>query len=233
MNNQFIKSNPISSAFIAAVVALPLVFAAYFSFEPIVVVGEGSVDEEFTITQEVSSEISFEVPPIDITMDTTITGLTGGTSDGSTTFRVATNNSSGYNVTLEFETNTDGQVLVFNDDNDIAFSNIDATPVFDLLEPSSSGEEALFGYSVFGENVANGLGTDGGSCGGTTGTESACFSMHPSPSSAFVIIDTSTSTRPTGEENGLAFRAVSGPDPDPTLPSGTYTATATLTALTN
>ncbi len=234
MNNQFIKSNPVSSAFIAAAIALPFVFAAYFSFEPMVMLSES---REFTITQEVSEEVSFTVPPNNVTMETaggspSLSGLTGGTSNGTTTFSVATNDSAGYSVEISFVSNLGSRVLVFDDDNDIGFSNV-AGFTDDLTEPAS-GEAGLFGYTVVGNNVATDFGDNGSSCdGSTTGTSDACFFMQGTPSTPETIITNSSATSPAGDENSVVFRAVIGPDPDPTLPSGSYTATATLTAFTN
>ena len=231
MNNQFIKSNPISSAFIAAVVALPLVFAAYFSFEPAVVMSQGP-EQEFTITQTVDEEIAFTADPNDVTMDTTLTGLTGGTSNGTTTFSVATNSSTGYSVDIRFEVGGGDRVLVYNDDPSIGFTNISGTQ--DDLVPPGSNEAALFGYSLVGDNVVATFGDDGSTCdSSTTGTGGACFFMQSTPTSNETIITSSSPTDGSGNENSIVFRAVVGQDPDPGLPAGTYTATATLTANIN
>jgi len=233
MNNQFIKTNPISSAFIAAAVALPLVFVAYFSFEPMVVVGQSDSDSrEFTITQAVSEEVSFIVPPNNVEMDQTLSGLTGGTSNGSTTFSIATNDAAGYSVEISFATAGDRKVLLFDDDNSIGFESVSGF-VNDLTEPDE-GEAGLFGYSVVGNHVDSSFGDDGSVCdSSTTGTSDACFHMQGTPSTGVTIINNPNATDPAGDENSIVFRAVIGPDPDPTLPSGNYTATATLTAFTN
>lgn len=229
MNSQFIKHHPISSALLSAVVALPLVFAMYFTFEPMVVLGQDSRD--FTVSQEIDEEIAFVADPNDVVMDTTLGGLTGGTANGTTTFSVATNSPSGYTITISFDTNGSDQAMTYNPDPENFFiTNLSGSAVDDLTEPSAN-QAALFAYSIVGNNVTSTLADDGSVCdSGTTGTGGACFFMQGTASSPETIIDSSDPTSGSGNENSVVFRTVVGQDPDPALPTGSYTATATLTA---
>ena len=234
MNSQFIKQNPLLSALVSAVLALPLVFASYFALEP--TVAQGQLSPEFTITQTITEEISFTLNPDNVTMDTTFSGLAGGTSNGSTEFTIRTNAPDGYNVELVFDTSadTDNAMTYDADPDNFYFVNLGTIGQNDLVAPTTASSAPLFAYTVGGPNVDSDFADDGSICsGGSTGTLNACWSMPSDAGDSQLIINATAPTTGDGNTNQLGFRVVAGPDPDPALPTGTYTATATLTAAVN
>ena len=88
---EFIKTLKTSTI---SLLMLALVFVAV---EPAI---GNAIEDQFTVTQSVTAEISFLTPSTDITMSPALAGLTGGTSNGSTYVRVLTNNALGYTMTL-------------------------------------------------------------------------------------------------------------------------------------
>lgn len=239
MNSQFIKQNPIISTLISAVLVLPLVFAAYFTLEPTVV--QGQLSPEFTISQTITEEISFTLDPSNVTMDTSLGGLDGGSSNGDTEFTIRTNALNGYNVELSFDTSLNGSpghnnAMTLDGDHENYFiTNLGSVGTEnDLVPPTTSSSAALFAYTVGGNNLTTTFADDGSACtSGNTGTLTACWSMPSDAASSQEIISTGGPTTGDGNTNQLGFRVVVGPDPDPALPPGTYTATATLTAAVN
>lgn len=225
-----------------ALIATTLVFAlalfSFFTFEPSV--GRALTDS-FTVTQTVSNEISFSTPASDVTMVGTITGLTGGNSYGTTTVVVKTNNALGYNMTLHFATTTSGEAMqasstaYINDytptAGDVAQGNL---PDFVWVD-NASGQAAEFGYTVFASSSADVVAAflnDGGStCGSGSNTSNRCWANPTtSPKS---IISTASPTPGSGSTTTIQFKIAAPNPPSPLLPTGTYIATGTLTAVTN
>lgn len=228
-----IITNPTVQAAVASVVALPLLFASFVLFEPALAVGQTSSDE-FTIEQTINNEIAFTAQPQNVVMDTALTGLTGGTSNGSTTFSVATNNPNGYTVGIRFDdTGSTGCAMRYNSDNTVCIGNGPSSVSFDL-DPPASNQPAEFAYTVDSAYAEQTFLSDGVSAcndsGGSTNGE-RCFLMQSSIATDEIIMRrTEASAGGSGDSMDLYFRVVVGQDPNPVLPSGTYTATATLTA---
>lgn len=215
--------HPVVQALLTAAVALPLVTAAYFVLEPAVAVGQ--VSEDFTVSQEITGEISFEVAPVDVTMQPTIPGLTGGTATGSTPFTISTNNPAGYTVTIAFQ---DDAAMQYNDGG-AEIPNLGSDVQVDFTD-GVGVNEAAFGFTVTGTSTVSALlGTT--SCG--SGDESAdnCWVLPDNTSGTpYTIVDSSEATPAAGNENTVYFQVHVNENPDPSLPLGFYTATATLTA---
>ena len=223
MSYNSIITHPVTQAVISAVVVLPLLTMLYFAFEPAVAVGQAN--EDFTVTQEIEGEIAFEVAPEDVTMDPAIPGLTGGTSNGSTTFAVSTNNPAGYTVEIQF---ADGDAMQFDSGSGFIpnFGEIE----FDF-EPNVAANAAAFGFSMDGPDVVTALQNDGSSgCGSGSADPESCWVLDSDATEARTIVDSDSSTPSAGEAHDIYFRVHVNENPDPSLELGTYTATATLTA---
>lgn len=219
-------AHPVTHALFSAAVAMPLLVAFYFTVEPTVAVGQG-VEETFTVSQEITGEIAFEIAPNDVTMAPTIPGLSGGSATGSTPFTVSTNNPAGYTVTIEFE---DTDAMQYNDGSAV-IPDIGSTVYFSMAS-GVAANEAAFAFTVTGDNTVSALLDDGGTCGSGTASADNCWTLPPNTSTTpFTIVDSSTDTPSGGVENEVHFSVLVNANPNPSLPLGTYTATATLTAV--
>ena len=221
----FTKTHPVVSAILSTLVALPLIFSAFFLFEPAVVIGQ--VTDEFTVTQTIDQQIAFTATTSPVTMSDTLGGLTGGDSTGDTGFAVATNAPGGYTVTIQFASST---AMISNEDSSFFISNQE-TVTFNLNIPSDGGT-SRFAYTVVGDHVVDTFRESGSACNEESGATTAtnCWFMGSDASSAFTIVDRDSPTAGSGDAADLYFRVVVPTDPNPALIDGTYTATATLTA---
>lgn len=224
------QSYPTVAAFLSAAIMMPFALAMYLAFEPMVAQGQASASESFTVTQEITGEISFEVAPNDVTMTPTIPGLTGGTALGSTSVRVSTNNTTGYTLDITFE---DVNAMQQNDGS--AFiPNLGTTSGDYDLAGITTGD-AAFAFTASSTNAVDTLLDNGGSTCGTGGSPSVdtCFVMPSSATDTFTMVDRSNETSSEGELTDIGFIVKVGPNPSPTLPVDFYTATATVTATEN
>jgi len=221
------------SVVLAGVVISGLLAATFVLAEPTV---SRAVSDSFVVTQTILSEIAFVASTTDVTMDASIGGLTGGTANGTTTVAVNTNNTAGYNMTLYF-------------DDTPAMNQNGGTGYIDNYSPTTPGTPdftfndtaevfSQFGYRVTGAQAAdvdptfqdNGVDT----CGtGSSNTYGACWYNPTASTSPETIINRSTPTPVGGSTTTLNFRIYVPTNPNPQVPSGTYTATATLTAVVN
>ena len=224
----FTKENPIISALIATLLMVPLVLGMFLTLEPAVTLGQGPGPYDITVTQEISDEISFSVAPQDVTMDDAIAGVTGGEANGSTTFAITTNNSLGYTVTIAFASTT---AMEFNDGPEY-IPNLGSTVIPDFNATAVSGTSG-FGYTITGPEVISRLLGNTTSCGSGSAQSDACWELTTDATSATTIVDSSNASDAGGDSYDLYFRVVVDGNPNPALPEGFYTATATLTATNN
>lgn len=227
---QFSKNYPVVAAMLSAAIMMPFALAMYFAFEPAVVIGQGATtSENFTVTQSITGEISFEVTPDPVTMSPAIPGLTGGTAYGSTSVRVSTNNTTGYTLDIAFE---DTQAMQ-QDGGSANIPNLDTTTGDYDLASIGTGD-AAFAFTASSSDAVDTLLTDGTSCGaaGSPSVDS-CFVMPSDATNAFTMVDSSSETLSEGQLTDIGFIVKVGANPTPTLPVDTYTATATLTATEN
>lgn len=195
-----------------------------------------AIEDEFTTSQTINAEIAFLVTANNITMDGAIGGLTGGTANGDTTVVVTTNNTAGYNMTVDFA-NSDYGVAAMNQTGGSGYIN-DYVPATEGVPDFTFASETFsqLAYTVNASTTAD-LDTtfrnNGTACNNDSGgdTENSCW-YGPS-STAETIINRSTPTIASGATTTLSFRVNVPNNPDPVLPSGVYVATATLTAVTN
>ena len=216
-----------------------LITIAFIAVEP--VVGRSQTTDEFTVTQTVSAGIAFAAATADLTMVGTLDGVAGGTSYGTTTARVTTNNTTGYNMTIDFASTTAmirGSASSAEIQNYLYSTGTASYPAGYDVTPAN----AQFGFSVNASNTADVssvfTGTSGTSCGtgaGSTFTLNECWRGASSTDNTAdtELINTSSETTGSGSTSTVQFRITIPSGPSPSVPNGTYVATATLTATPN
>lgn len=228
MNLTYI-SNSVFAALVAAVLVSLLVLASFFMLEP--TVSRAQEFDSFTVTQQITAEIAFLTTANDVIMSPTIAGLTGDTANGSTQVVVNTNNSAGYNMTIAFSSSTamnlDGGGGAINNYN----------PAGAGVADFAFGAETYgqFGFTVSASTTSDLDPTflDNGSVCGAGGADAADACWLDPDDAAETIINRSTETELSGATTTIAFRVLVPSNPSPAIPTGIYTATATLTATVN
>ncbi len=238
MNNTHLLYSA-KTSFVAAILIFALGVFSFFAFEPSV--GQAITSNNFSVTQQITNEIAFLVQPSNVTMVGTIAGLTGGYATGTTIVSVNTNNSTGYNMTVHFATTTvSGSPAMVASSTSATSSYISnytpsvvGTPDY-TWQDNASGGSAEFGYTVNASTsaeLAAAFKNDGAStCNtGSTVTADRCW-LNPSTTPRQIINSTAANGSST---TTLKFKVAVPSAPSPALPSGYYTATGTLTAVTN
>jgi hypothetical protein len=157
----------------------------------------------------------------DVIMSPDLPGITGGTSNGSTTFTVLTDSPAGYQLTLEAENNPAMQSGVYT------IADYDAGVDADFSFVVAAGE-AWFGFTPEGVDIAQDFLDDGGTCGIDMGdTALACWDGLTT--SARIIATGSGSNHPEGATTSVQFRVGLGSGAG--VMAAVYTATTTVTAL--
>ncbi len=190
-----------------------------------------AIEDQFIVTQSITSEISFATTAADVVMTPALGGVTGGTSNGTTTVVVTTNDSAGYTMTI---TSSSSPAMQGNTQGGSIPNYTPATagiPDFAYSVPSG----AEFGYTVSASTTAdlaqkfldNTTTCNTGSAD-TSGSASCWYNLSTTATSTIVR---NTETDASGSTSSVTFKL--------TINSGafvaedTYTATATLTAVTN
>lgn len=164
--------------------------------------------------------LSITAPP-DITLTPSLAGLTGGTSNGSTSVTVRTDNPAGYELTIKAANNPamqKGSDTIANYDqgidNDYSFS-----------VPTNG---ARFGFTPSSVDVVTAFKDNGSLCGvGALDTALACWAgITTAPITISRGVD---ANHPNGVATLLSFRVGVGSNAG--VVAGLYTATTTLTAL--
>ena len=207
-----------------------LLVAAFPIVEPLVA---NAIEDQFTIKQTITAEISFQTPATDIVMSGSLAGITGGTSNGGTQVNVLTNNILGYTMTIKASSSPAMQ-------GDTQGGTIpDYTPATTGVPDAAfsvAANQAEFGYTFEASSTSdlalkfkdNGSGT----CNtGSSDTADTCwYSLSTAATSTIV---SSAATAASGSTSTIKFRLTINANPSPAIPQDTYTATTTLTATTN
>lgn len=159
----------------------------------------------------------------DVIMSPDLPGLTGGVSNGSTTFTVTTDSPSGYQLTIESENSPSMQ----RDGGGASIPDYDAgaEPDFSFLVSSN---DAYLGFSPKGNDVVQSFIDDGGNC--NTGSQQTAFACWDGLDiSPVVIAEGVGSNHPEGATTTVYFRVGLGSSAG--VEKGVYTATTTVTAL--
>ncbi len=225
------------NSFVATLVVALFFFAAFLTFEP--VVGRAVVDI-FTVSQSITAEISFNASTTDVTMSPSIPGVTGGTAYGSTTVRVTTNSTGGYNMTIQFSSSTAMNSLTSPQQYYISnYSPTDSKVPDFAFSIGGSGTAGEFGYSITASTTSDIDTTfldDGGTCGtgGADAVGGCWFNASTTGAGSTIaerILNRTTPTEASGSTSTVLFQVRVPSSPSPALLTDTYVATATLTAV--
>ena len=157
----------------------------------------------------------------DVTMSPTLGGITGGTSNGSTSVIVTTDSPSGYSLTIQAEGNPAMQRAGGG-------SIPNYTGSFPADFSFNTAGASAFGFSPSGVDLVSSYLDDGSDCGvGSLDTPLACW--NGIPTSPAQIASGGGSNHPSGATTTVHFRV--GVDSNAGVIAGLYTATTTLTAL--
>jgi hypothetical protein len=161
-------------------------------------------------------------------MSPTIAGISGGTGDGSATWTIVTGNSTGFNMKIKASTNPALQTG--------SYSFADYTEASAGVPDFTWGINAAdseFGFTVEPETAADTVQAfkdDGAACNtGSANAANKCWDGLATTDTD--MINRTTATDGGGEAEVVKFKAQSGASHFQA--EGTYTATVTVTALTN
>ena len=159
---------------------------------------------------------------LDVTLLPALGGLTGGTSNGSTSVVVLTDSPSGYELTIAAESSPAMQ----NDSYTIADYVSTVDPVADFAFTTGTSD-AHFGFSPEGSDVVAAFLDNTSACGvGSTDTPLSCWQ---GLSTTDIVVARGGANQPSGATTTLNFRVGIGSAAG--VISGTYIATTTLTAV--
>jgi hypothetical protein len=161
--------------------------------------------------------------PTDVNLSPDLAGLTGGTSNGSTTVTVTTDSPSGYSLTIASEDTP----AMNNGAYSITDYNEGADPDFSFVV---TGGQASFGFSPSSVDLVDAFRDNGGGnlCNaGSSDTLLACWAGLSTTDT--LISEGIGSNHPDGATTTLYFRVGVGSGAG--VIAGLYTATTTLTAL--
>lgn len=159
--------------------------------------------------------------PSNVILSPSLAGLTGGTSNGSTTVTVTTDSPAGYSLTIESENSPAMQ----NGPYSIANYNQGAEPDFSFAVTNGA---ASFGFSPSSVDVVDEFRDNGSLCStGSGDTDLACWAGLSTTGT--IISQGVGSNHPNGATTTVHFRVGVGTNAGVT--AGLYTATTTLTAL--
>jgi hypothetical protein len=159
----------------------------------------------------------------DVTMSPDLPGLTGGTSNGSTTFTVITDSPSGYRLTIASENNPAMQ----RDGGGATIADYSAggDPDFSF---ATAGTDAHFGFSPDGIDIVQDFLDDGGACNiDSLNTSLACWEGLSTTDTT--VAEATNANHPNGATTTINFRVGIGGSAG--VETGVYTATTTVTAL--
>lgn len=156
-----------------------------------------------------------------VLMSPSLSGVSGGSAQGSTTVRVTTDSSAGYTLSIKSQSSP---ALQSGGDSFADYTPVGA-PDFSFITGAS---DAHFGYSPAGVDVADRFLDNGALCNtGSLETAGACWDGLSMTDE--IIATASDANHPNGATTTINFRAEIGSAV--VQPPGTYLATTTLTAL--
>lgn len=159
-----------------------------------------------------------------VTMSPDIPGVTGGIANGSTTLTAITDSPSGYRLTIESSDNPAMKSVAGDTIADYVPSGGDPDLYF-----TTDTADAHFGYSPFGEHVAQRFQTDGNDCNVSgSGSSTSCWDGLSSTTPTEIARSTSPN-QPDGSTTTIYFRV--GVGSSVLQPPGDYSATTTVTLL--
>jgi hypothetical protein len=223
----------IESALATAVFAMIAMFG-FSTVEPVISNAQAATTtSQFTTKQTITSEISFLTGASNIVLSPSIGGITGGEATGTTNVRVYTNNSTGFTMTIA----ASGTPAMLGDSQGGSFTNY--TPAAGLPDFgfARSGISAKFGFTVSASTTAdlaqkfldNGTVCNTGAL--DTNGGASCWTFVSSTATSTIV--TAAPAPVSGSTSTIFMHTYVPANPNPALPKDTYTATTTLTAVTN
>ena len=230
MKQTLIYKNLTKQALLLATGMVLLCFTTFALLEPTLSLGQ--VNSSFTITQQITDEISFTVPATNITMVSPIQGISGGNATGTTQTVVRTNAINGYNMTIAFSTSTSamrGLVSSSTSIRDYGTSTA-AEPTF-LFNASTSAQFAYTVSATTSTDLDPSFLNNGTNCNaGSTKTADRCWK---GPATTTFMVVNRTTSAGGGATTTVRFVVNVPSNPVPALVQDFYQATATLTATNN
>ena len=206
---------------ILLVCSLALLTQVYLWAEPTQAIEENSDQVVVTLNVETGITIS---DGDDVTMLPTM-GILSNSAIGETTWTVKTNNVAGYNLNVKASTEPAMAHTTTTD----TFADYSET-VLGTPETWSVGSgDYEFGFSAYGDDVADGTWGTGVGCGTHTTISTNNLNYLGFKTTDKTIATRNSVTPNTGVQTNVCFAAE---QKDVYAPSGTYTATITATALT-
>ena len=161
--------------------------------------------------------------PANVIMSPSLGGLTGGTSNGNTSFIVTTDDPAGYTATIQASSSP---ALTMGSDSFQDYApSVGGTPDFTFTNAATASS---FAFSPEGADIAQTYKDNGTTCNtGSSDTVNACWDgLSTSPKS---FLSRTSNNSPSGTTITLKFRAASGASHVQT--AGTYIATSTITVI--
>ncbi len=169
-----------------------------------------------------TSYLAVTAAAADVAMSPSIPGLTGGTSNGSTSITVLTDNPAGYQMNIK---SSSSPALRSVNDSFADYTPAGADPDYSFSVAVSASE---FGFSPEGADIVQRFKDNGSSCNvGSGDTASACWAALTTTDQT--ISQSTTGNHPNGVQTSIRFRAYSGPNHFQL--EGAYYATSTITIL--
>lgn len=218
-------------AAVASLLAVSFIVFSFVSLEPQI---SHAVDSNsFYIRQTITDETSFLVQPSNVTMSGSIAGVTGGTANGSTTFAVISANATGYTVSIAYDNNAGAYAMLGDTTASEAIRDYGGDVAGEPSYNFTASTAAQFAYTVDSDTDADtdqSFRDNGASCNQAGGTGNSLCWKAPDTAS-YTIVDRGSSAV-TGATSTISFRVVVPSGSAPAVTADTYTATATLTLLT-
>ncbi len=161
--------------------------------------------------------------PADVVMAPALGSVSGGTSNGTTSVVVTTDNPAGYLLTIAAERSP--ALVRVGGGGSIA----DYSPTTGAADPTITlqPKEAVFAYTIDGSDTAATFRYNGTSCGSGADAVATCWTGLATSSQT--IAERPTANHPSGTQTTIHFRVQIAADA--MTPAGVYHATTTLTLL--
>lgn len=217
----------LSQVFTFAMSGMLVAMLSFSVLEPTV---SQAVTSIFSVRQQVTAEISFTLSAANVAMTGALGGVTGGNATGSVSVAVLTNSTTGYTMDVSFQ-NSPAMKGEVTDSTAIRNYGSSTEPTY-LFFGSTS---AQFAYTVQASSSSDldpsFLSNGSSACNtGTTMAANTCW-MGASTTN-FRIINRGTAAATTTATTTLLFKVLIPNNPAIPVSSDFYTATATLTAVT-
>jgi len=192
-----------------------------------------SYGNQITISQTVTTEVAFTTNASNVSMAPALGGITGGTASGATQFAVATNDITGYIVTIQASSSV-GMIGIASSTNSIPayVSAVPGVPDFAFTVPAN---KAYFGYTVNASttsDLAQNFLNDGATCGTGALRTALAQCWIAATSTPYIVLNRNTPTTAGAPATStVAFQVTINANPNPTIPNDIYVATTTLTAI--